>query len=469
MTWKADGGTDCRACLFCGFTSKFGKVKIMRMLTAKCPSLLAIVGLSAVAVTLCGCAAKEPANTSTSAGSDKAHSAAKTPTEPATKEQVKEQPASRGKVPAKSESAEALVAQAIKQAATKPRDLGLPLVDNLDDFKQYPEQPVWTDVKHKQVVLLGEVCAAGYPLEFFATYPNRSYEAVLSVNAKPSVVHTCLLLVGAEPGHPVKFQPEFSPPTGTEVAIEVRWKDAAGKVQSSPAQNWIRNIKTKKALDTNWVFAGSMLVTDDEGHRSYVADSGELICVLNLQGAMLDLPVRSESAMDSRIFEAFTEHLPPQGTPTTIILKPILVPKPNAPALPEPAAVKPGGKGGALPKAAQEQAEKKAVAAAAAWLALVDRGQYAQGWETAARALKDAKERTDFIKIVGNLRKPLGAVKSRQLESKQFATNLPRSPDGQYFILQYKTSFANRKSAIETVTPMLDKDKQWRVSAYDVK
>ena len=36
-------------------------------------------------------------------------------------------------------------------------------------------------------------------------------------------------------------------------------------------------------------------------------------------------------------------------------------------------------------------------------------------------------------------------------------------------ILQYKTSFANKKSATETVTPMLDKDKKWRVSGYYIK
>ena len=33
-----------------------------------------------------------------------------------------------------------------------------------------------------QVVMQGEVCRAGYPLEFFATYSNRSYEAVVAVS-----------------------------------------------------------------------------------------------------------------------------------------------------------------------------------------------------------------------------------------------------------------------------------------------
>ena len=117
----------------------------------------------------------------------------------------------------------------------------------------------------------------------------------------------------------------------------MRWKDAEGKVQSAPAQHWIRNIKTKKALDSNWVFAGSVFVTDEKtGKKYYQADSGELICVLSLPTAMLDLPIRSYGAIEARPFEAFEEHLPPPGTPVTILLKPILSAKPGR--------VKPAGK-----------------------------------------------------------------------------------------------------------------------------
>jgi len=42
-------------------------------------------------------------------------------------------------------------------------------------------------------------------------------------------------------------------------------------------------------------------------------------------------------------------------------------------------------------------------------------------------------------------------------------------PDGDYVIIQFDTSFENKKSAIETVTPMLDKDGVWRVSGYYIK
>ena len=141
---------------------------------------------------------------------------------------------------AKHQSPEKDLAKELEQVAEKPRDLGPPLVDRPDRLVRLDrEQPVWIDMPNRCVVMQGEVCQAGYPLEFFATYSNRSYEAVLSVNVKPSIVHAGLLRVGAEAGHPARFQPTFLPPSGTEVAIEVRWEDARGKVQSAPAQHWI--------------------------------------------------------------------------------------------------------------------------------------------------------------------------------------------------------------------------------------
>lgn len=308
---------------------------------------------------------------------------------------------------------------------------------------------------------MGEVCKAGYPLEFFATYSNRSYEAALSVNVTPSIVHAGLLATGAEPGHPAKFEPEFVPPTGTEVAIEVRWKDASGKVKSAPAQEWIRNIKTKKPLESNWVFAGSFFVTDEAtGKKYYQADSGELICVLNLPTAMLDLPIRSYGAIEARSFEAFEEHLPPAGTPVTILLKPILGDKASAAA-----------KAVVVPPVdtPHPEFEKKAIETAELWLALVDKGEYSRSWETAAEFLKENIERKDFVHALNASRKSLGEVKSRQLESKRYVTTVPGGPDGKYVILQYKSSFANKKSATETITPMLDRDKKWRVSGYYIK
>lgn len=206
----------------------------------------------------------------------------------------------------------------------KKRDLGPPLVDDVKALKRLdPNLPVWIDPKQKQVVILCEACKANYPLEFLVTDRGRDYESVMVTDAKPSIVHAGLLALGAKPGHPARFQPKYEPATGTVIEIEVRWKDKNGKRQTAKAQNWIRNIKTQKALDVEWVFAGSGFWIDETtGKKVYQADGGDFISVLNLPTATLDLPIQSAGALEERAFEGFLEHMPPAGTPVTVILKP---------------------------------------------------------------------------------------------------------------------------------------------------
>jgi hypothetical protein len=113
--------------------------------------------------------------------------------------------------------------------------------------------------------------------------------------------------------------------------------------------------------------------------------------------------------------------------------------------------------------------EKKAVAAADVWLKLIDNGKYAEGWEAASELFKAAGEKEQWSKTVDAVRGPLGKVLQRKLKSKQFMTSLPGAPDGKYVVIQYDTSFENKKAAVETVTPMLDKDGKWRVSGYYIR
>ncbi len=119
--------------------------------------------------------------------------------------------------------------------------------------------------------------------------------------------------------------------------------------------------------------------------------------------------------------------------------------------------------------AGNEVAEKQATAAAESWLALVDAGKFGESWDAAAAVFRAAVSKADWVRTAGAFRTPLGAVASRKLRSKQFTTTLPGAPDGQYVVIQFETSFEHKASAIETVTPMLDKDGAWRVSGYFVR
>jgi hypothetical protein len=67
------------------------------------------------------------------------------------------------------------------------------------------------------------------------------------------------------------------------------------------------------------------------------------------------------------------------------------------------------------------------------------------------------------------VRKPLGSLVSRKLKSAKYTKTLPGAPDGEYVVLQFATSFTNKKEAVETITPMLDKDGKWKVSGYFIK
>ena len=66
-------------------------------------------------------------------------------------------------------------------------------------------------------------------------------------------------------------------------------------------------------------------------------------------------------------------------------------------------------------------------------------------------------------------RKPLCKLVSRKVKSKDYKTSLPGAPEGEYVVIQFKTSFENKKRSIETVTPMIDDDGKWRVSGYYIK
>jgi Protein of unknown function (DUF4019) len=110
-----------------------------------------------------------------------------------------------------------------------------------------------------------------------------------------------------------------------------------------------------------------------------------------------------------------------------------------------------------------------AVSASNAWLKLVDSGDYSASYQRASSLFKEHVSAADWVQQVSAARKPLGAVISRRIKASQYVTTLPGAPDGQYVVIQYETSFTNKKSAVETVTPMLDQHGHWRVSGYYIR
>ena len=117
----------------------------------------------------------------------------------------------------------------------------------------------------------------------------------------------------------------------------------------------------------------------------------------------------------------------------------------------------------------RQAAIRAATSAAPQWLGLVDDRKYDESWDAASSYLQNALSKEQFAQKLAAARNPLGKVVTRDLKSAQYATSLPGAPDGQYVVIRYASSFENKKSAIETVTPKLDEDGKWRVSGYYIK
>ena len=111
----------------------------------------------------------------------------------------------------------------------------------------------------------------------------------------------------------------------------------------------------------------------------------------------------------------------------------------------------------------------QAQVAAKSWLALTDGGKYGDSWDNASSLTKAAVTKADWEKAIKAGRAPLGALKARKVKSATFTRTLPGAPDGEYVVIQFESQFENKATAIETVTPMHDKDGAWRVSGYYIK
>lgn len=191
-----------------------------------------------------------------------------------------------------------------------------------DLIRLSPTDDVWVDRQRREVLVGGGIALDRGVIEVFACpRGSKEHEAVVATDAPARLVHAALLAIGLEPGAPVSYDPDYVPARGPLVRVRVRWRDAAGVAHDRPAQELIRNTRTGRQLDADWVFAGSVFWRDPaDGQEYYQGDGGDLICVSNFPTATLDLPIESSQANDALLFEVFAERVPPRGTPVELVL-----------------------------------------------------------------------------------------------------------------------------------------------------
>ena len=117
------------------------------------------------------------------------------------------------------------------------------------------------------------------------------------------------------------------------------------------------------------------------------------------------------------------------------------------------------------PHSAEEQAAERQ---ALGFLGYLDHGRYADSYAYTGMLIRTQLDRDSFAKQLEKARAGTGALLSRELIDAGYATTVPGAPEGQYVVLHYSASFANRQEAVETMTLAFAKG-YWRVSGYYIK
>ncbi|MEA2710441.1 MAG: hypothetical protein QOF78_3042 [Phycisphaerales bacterium] len=193
------------------------------------------------------------------------------------------------------------------------------------------------DARAKQVRVECESLAVENPLEFFLCLAGTvEHESVLRSKVRPSHLHAALLMLGLEPGEPVRFSEsakKWLPPHGPPLQISAQF-ERDGKQVTLPAYRLMRDVKNKREMPPmTWIFAGSRMMEGDV----YAADrTGYLISVVNFDFTVIDIPQLASNANETLQWETNLDVMPPKGTKVTLIIEP--AGKVQAPADPAAAA-----------------------------------------------------------------------------------------------------------------------------------
>lgn len=106
-----------------------------------------------------------------------------------------------------------------------------------------------------------------------------------------------------------------------------------------------------------------------------------------------------------------------------------------------------------------------AAAPALEWMALLDKQRWDESWDMAGTLFKSQLSKQRWAEMVQQVRQPQGSVSSRILYSAEHTTTLPGAPAGEYAVLRFRTSFAQRADATETIV-LAHESTGWKVDGY---
>jgi hypothetical protein len=152
---------------------------------------------------------------------------------------------------------------------------------------------------------------------------TKEHESILVTRPRPLHIYQALGLIGLTPGHPAAWdeqQEKRIPPTGDGLTIRIAYEQDGRRVEVD-AWDWLKDLGTGQAAARRpWLFTGSLFSQRD---GSFAADyDGNVISVVDFGTELIGLGEFHSADNDALWLSAFTERIPPIGTPCTIVLSP---------------------------------------------------------------------------------------------------------------------------------------------------
>ncbi len=103
------------------------------------------------------------------------------------------------------------------------------------------------------------------------------------------------------------------------------------------------------------------------------------------------------------------------------------------------------------------------------WLKLTDAGDAQAAWRASGKKFQGEMTAEQWTQALPAQRAPYGALIQRTFRGAEFRSDFPNQPPGEYAVLRFRTAFANRSIAIETVSLERESDGLWRVVGYSLQ
>lgn len=104
-----------------------------------------------------------------------------------------------------------------------------------------------------------------------------------------------------------------------------------------------------------------------------------------------------------------------------------------------------------LPVGAESSSDHLSAQEAVSFLELVDQARYDEAWLSMSPFFQTLNNQPQWQNRQQTIRAAYGALSSRQLDRISYRQTYTLSPDGEYVVVQFESSFTNKADTFETV------------------